>query len=33
MNIGEVIKETLIKAKFEDRITSGVYSSVKLLQM
>lgn len=33
MNIGEVIKETLIKAKIEDRITSGVYPSVKILQI
>lgn len=33
MNIGEAIKETLIRAMTEDRITSGIYSSVKILQM
>ncbi|CAC5407088.1 unnamed protein product [Mytilus coruscus] len=33
MNIGEAVKETLIRAKSEDRITSGIYSSVKILQI
>lgn len=33
MNISSAIEQTLVKAKSEDRIVSGIYSSVKNLQM